>query len=150
MSAKHFLDTNVLVYTFDDTAPGKRETARQLVEGALASGDGIISYQVIQEFLNVATRKFKKPLTPADAGLYLDQVLHPLCEVFSSAELFRAGLAVADKCRLSFCDSLIVAAAQRSGCTVLYSEDLHHGQRIDGLEVVNPFLGPHPKTGKNS
>lgn len=139
MSAKYFLDTNVLVYTFDETAPDKQERARQLVETALLTGDGVISYQVIQEFLNVATRKFKQPLSLADASLYLEHVLNPLCEVPSSSELFGAGLVVANRFRLSFYDSLIVAAAQRSSCKVLYSEDLQHGQVLAGLEVVNPF-----------
>lgn len=142
MSAKFFLDTNVLVYTFDAREPVKQARARELVETALSGARGLISYQVVQEFLNVATRRFERPLSQTDAELYLDQVLSPLCEVFPSTGLYRAALGVAGRLRLSFYDSLIVAGALSCGCRVLYSEDLQHGQRIEGLAIVNPFLGP--------
>ena len=68
MSGKFFLDTNILVYTFDASAPAKQQIARQLVSTALHSKQGIIRSQVIQDFLNAATRKFSSPLTPADAN----------------------------------------------------------------------------------
>lgn len=140
MSGKYFLDTNVLVYSFDDSAPEKRERARELVDSALSLGQGVISYQVVQEFLTVSTRKFIKPLSTADAAVYLERVLVPLCEVFGSPGLFRSGLTVAERYRYSIYDSLIVAAAKEAGCTVLYSEDIQRGQRIEGIEIVNPFL----------
>ena len=138
-SARYFLDTNVLVYTFDEREPRKRARALELLEAALG-GAGIISYQVVQEFLNVATRRFARPLGVSEAVVYLDQVLLPLCEVPSSAALFRAAIAVSDRYRFSFYDSLIVAAAQSARCRILYSEDLQHGQLLDELEIVNPFL----------
>ncbi len=140
MSAKFFLDTNVLVYTFDTREPVKQARARELVETALSGARGLISYQVVQEFLNVATRRFERPLSPTDAELYLNQVLSPLCEVFPSTGLYRSALGVAARLQLAFYDSLIVAGALSRGCRVLYSEDLQHGQRIEGLAIVNPFL----------
>lgn len=139
MSAKAFLDTNILVYSFDRSESRKREIARKLVSEALENGSGIISYQVVQEFLNVATRKFVIPLSSADAQRYLEVVLEPLCEVYASPELFHQAIEIAEAWRLAFYDSLIVAASLQSECSVLYSEDLQDGLKVRGLTVRNPF-----------
>ncbi len=138
MSARYFLDTNILVYSFDQTDTRKRDRARELIAAALA-GAGTISFQVVQEFLNVALRKFARPMTIDGALEYLDAVLVPLCRVQSDPELYRDALAVHLRWRFSFYDSLVVAAAQRSGCKILYSEDLQHGQQLGELKVVDPF-----------
>jgi predicted nucleic acid-binding protein len=140
MNDKFFLDTNILVYTFDDGDPGKRDRARALVTEALAESSGAISYQVIQEFLNAALRKFSKPLTAADAERYLTVVLEPLCTVFASIDLFRQALDISGRWKYTFYDSLIIASALQAGCSVLYSEDLQHGQKIGNLRILNPFV----------
>jgi len=140
MSDKFFLDTNILVYTFGDEDLEKRDRARTLVAEALSGSHGIISYQVVQEFLNAALRKFAKPLTAADAERYLKVVLEPLCSVFASIELYHQAIDIAERWKYSFYDSLIIASALQSGCTVLYSEDLQHGQKIGGLRILNPFV----------
>jgi predicted nucleic acid-binding protein len=139
MSARYFLDTNVFVYTFDQTAPAKRRRAAELIEEALVTGAGIISTQVVQEFLNVATRKFRVPLRPADCARYLDDVLAPLCQVVPSMELFRCALAIRHESALGFYDALMVAAAAEAGCSTLYSEDMQDGQRLAGVTIRNPF-----------
>lgn len=136
---RFFLDTNVLVYTFDLSTPEKRTVAQEMVELALTTRQGLISTQVVQEFLNVAGSKFEKPLTSADLRRYLDQVLSPLCEVFTSLHLLGRALDVQERYRHGFYDSLIVAAALEAGCTTLYTEDLAAGQRIGSLEIVDPF-----------
>jgi predicted nucleic acid-binding protein len=140
MNDKFFLDTNILVYTFDDGDPGKKDRARALVAEALAESRGAISYQVIQEFLNAALRKFSKPLTAADAERYFTIVLEPLCTVFASVELFHQALDISGRWKYTFYDSLIIASALQAGCSVLYSEDLQHGQKIGGLRILNPFV----------
>jgi predicted nucleic acid-binding protein len=139
MSDKYFIDTNVLIYSFDTQSPAKREIAQNLIAAALEKGTGVISYQVIQEFLNAATRKFAVPLKLKDAKRFLDTVLEPLCEVFSSAELYHQALEIADEWRFSFYDSLIVAAALEAECKALYSEDMQDNQTIRGLTIRNPF-----------
>ena len=136
---RFFLDTNILVYTFDQSAPEKRRRALGLLEEALSTQRGSISWQVVQEFLNLATRRFKVPLTPEDARLYLDRVLLPLCEVLPSAALYREGLRLAERYQLAFYDALIVAAALNAGAKILYSEDLQHGQVIEGVTIHDPF-----------
>jgi predicted nucleic acid-binding protein len=140
MSDKFFLDTNILVYTFDDEDLGKRDRARALVAEALSESRGIISYQVVQEFLNAALRKFAKPLTAGDAERYLKVVLEPLCAGFAGFDLYHLAIDIAERWKYSFYDSLIIASAHQADCTVLYSEDLRHGQKIGGLRILNPFV----------
>ncbi len=138
MSARFFLDTNVLVYTFDPREPVKQTRATELVTEAL-QGQGIISSQVVQEFLNVASRKFVQPFSAADCRAYLDTVLEPLCEIFPTMDLYRRAVELMERWKYGLYDSLVVAAALDGGCRTLYSEDLHDGQTIEGLTIVNPF-----------
>ncbi len=140
MSDKFFLDTNILVYSFDTGKPSKQKTAKQLIKAALDQGTGCTSYQVIQEFLNVATRKFESPLSIADCQRYLSAVLEPLCEVFTSIGLYHQALELRERWQYSFYDSLILAAALQAHCKILYTEDLQQGQKIDKLIIRNPFL----------
>lgn len=139
MSAEFFLDTNILVYSFDAAAPAKRETARALFRRALAGDSGVISTQVIQEFLNVALGKFAKPFTTAEAQRYLETVLTPLCAVFPSLDLYKQALELREETRFSLYDCLVLAAALEAGCTVLYSEDLQHGRQVRTVRVEDPF-----------
>jgi predicted nucleic acid-binding protein len=139
MPARFFLDTNVFVYTFDGRDASKRARARSLVQTALETGSGLTSFQVVQEFLNVATRKFAVPLEVDDCALYIDRVLGPLCEVHSSIGLYHRAVEIQERWRLSFYDSLIVSAALSASCTTLFSEDLQDGQRIREITVRNPF-----------
>ena len=140
MSADFFLDTNIVVYSFDLTQTGKQNTAKGIIEKALRSDEGIISFQVVQEFLNVATRKFSVPMPTTAASRYLREVLEPLCSVYPTIPLYEQALTLQDRWRYSFYDSLIIAAALYAHCTTLYSEDLQHGQVIGSLTIVNPFI----------
>jgi predicted nucleic acid-binding protein len=133
------LDTNILVYTFDSSAPIKRDRARSLVQSALKTRMGRISTQVVQEFLNVATRKLSVPMKSRDAEDYLRQVLTPLCRHNPDPDFYQRALALASSASLSWYDSLIVQAGLDLGCVVLYSEDLQHGRAFGNLRVENPF-----------
>ncbi len=138
MSAE-FIDSNVFVYLFDERDERKRKSAEKLVTQGLETGQGVISAQVIQETLNVITRKLLTPVTPADAKRFLDEVLAPMWRVTPSIALYHRALEVQARYRYSFFDALIIAAALDAGCARLYTEDLQHGQRIDSLTVTNPF-----------
>jgi len=144
MSDRYFLDTNIFVYCFDRDDKRKQARAEEMVGKATADHLGIISSQVLQEFLNVATRKFAAPMTGRQARVYLETVLAPLCEVFSSVALYQQALSIQEEARYSFYDSLILAAAIEAKCKIVYSEDLHSGQVLRGLAIINPFAG-----GKN-
>lgn len=141
MSADTFVDTNVFVYHLDASHPGKHAVAEQVVRQALSGRKACISFQVVQECLNTFLRKAEVPLDETGARSYLNAVLLPLMQVPSTPALYQRALEVHQRWRFSFYDSLIVAAALQAGCRRLLSEDLQHGQRIEGLIVENPFLG---------
>lgn len=140
MNARFFLDTNVFVYSFDLHATEKAKRAEQLIRNGLTTGKGLISYQVVQEFFNVALKRFRPPMKIAEAEQYLGAVFRPLLAVHSSPALYGEALRISETRKISWYDSLIVSAAIQSGCGRLYSEDLQHGQKFGKLEVVNPFL----------
>lgn len=134
MRGKFFLDTNIFVYSFDRRAGSKQGGAQGLIESALSTRLGVISTQVIQEFLNVATTKFAKPLTVHDSARYLDMVLAPLCEVYASLALYRTALHIQEETAYSFYDSLIIAAAIHADCRMLYSENFYLHRRARDQE----------------
>jgi len=111
-----------------------------LIRRAVATGKGIVSYQVVQEFFNVAFRRFAPPMTVAEAEQYLATIFRPLMAVHSSQALYLEALRLCERYSLSWYDALIVAAAIESQSSLLLSEDLQHGQRFDALRVQNPFL----------
>ena len=140
MNGRFFLDTNVFVYSFDKSAPAKARRATELVRRAVATGKGIVSYQVAQEFFNVALRRFAQPMSVPEAEQYLTTVFRPLMAVHSSQALYAEGLRLSSRYSLSWYDALIVAAAIEGSSTLLLSEDFQHGQRFGDLQVQNPFL----------
>jgi len=75
-----------------------------------------------------------------DSQRFLTIVLEPLCEVFSSLELYHRALEIMDQWRYSFCDSLIIASAVQADCALLYTEDMQHGQKIMNLTINDPFV----------
>ena len=139
MTGRYFLDTNIFVYSFDAGNPVKLKRATGLIRDAVVTRKGIVSYQVVQEFFNVALRRFGHPMTHADAEQYLGTVFRPLLAVHSSVTLYQEGLALFHRYRLGWYDSLLLAAAQASECEILYSEDYQHGQKFGKLRIENPF-----------
>ena len=140
MSGADFLDSNILVYLFDPADARLKGIAEHLVSRAHHEGAAIVSFQVVQETLNVLTRKLKPAMSREDAQRALQNVLAPLWRVQPSAALYARALDVQERYQFGFYDGLIVAAALEAGCTRLLSEDLQHGQRIEGLTIKNPFL----------
>jgi predicted nucleic acid-binding protein len=139
MSGRFFLDTNIFVYSFDVNSPKKSARARKLIRGAIESRGGIVSYQVVQEFFNVALRRFSKPMTSIDAEQYLSTTFRPLLSVHSSQALYGEALRIAARFHLPWYDSLIVASAIEGQCEILYSEDFQDGQQFGSVRISNPF-----------
>jgi predicted nucleic acid-binding protein len=139
MSGKVFLDTNVLVYAFDAFDAKKHKTAMSIVDKAFRQKNGIISTQVLKEFFVTVTRKISVPLDTDEAKLIVEN-LSVLEVVDTTVPLIISGIDICKKHSLSFWDSLIVAAAKISKCSILISEDLSHGTKIEGIAVKNPFL----------
>ncbi len=136
MPDRVFLDANVFVYAQDSGAPKKRRKSREIITQFAESGDGVISTQVMQEFYVAVTRKL------GVAPLVAKGVLKTFA-VFEVIQISTALIHEAIDCsilnRLSFWDSLILAAAASAGCSTLFSEDLNPNQTILGVQVRNPF-----------
>jgi predicted nucleic acid-binding protein len=94
MSGKFFLDTNIFMYSFDARSPGKAANASKLIKRAIETRRGIVSHQVVQEFFNVALRRFAKPMTEPEARRYLSVTFRPLLSVHSSLGLYGDALRV--------------------------------------------------------
>lgn len=135
-----FIDTNVFVYLFDETDNRKRRIAQRVVNSALSTRSGAVSFQVVQETLNVILRKIDTPVTVPDGKEFLQRVLRPLWCVMPSAGLYEAGIDIQARYQYGFYDSLIIATALEAGCKRVLTEDLHGGQQIDGLIIENPFM----------
>jgi predicted nucleic acid-binding protein len=132
MPAKPFLDTNILIYAV------VHEDRSMRAEELLAAG-GVVSLQVLNEFVSVARKKLRMPWPQVIDALDAIRVLCPE-PIAISVETHEAALEIAQKHRYEIYDALVIAAALQAKCEILYSEDLHHGQLIDGrLEVRNPF-----------
>ena len=139
MSDRFFLDTNIFVYSFDKSAPKKAVRSSELIQRAIETGQGIVSYQVVQEFFKLALRRFAQPMSIDDAEQYLSTVFRPLVAVHSSISLYAEALRIQAKNKLAWYDSLIIASAVAGECRILYSEDFQHGQRFGELRIENPF-----------
>jgi predicted nucleic acid-binding protein len=140
-----FFDTNVLVYCFDSSVPLKQSRAKDLIAQALNTRQGVVSYQVVQEFCNVACqsqRLGQRLCLPHERILaYVKLVLQPMNHVAPSPELLETALMIRRETGFAFYDSLVIATAQAAQCQILYSEDMHHGQLVGSVRIVNPFLG---------
>lgn len=139
-----FFDANIFIYLFDETDARKRGLAEKMLAQALMDTSGVISFQVVQETLNVITTKLKVPASSDDAQRFLEKVLTPLWRIMPSMELYSNAISIQSRLRYSFYDSLIIAAAIEAGCSRLLTEDMQHGQRIEGLVIENPFLAALP------
>jgi predicted nucleic acid-binding protein len=132
-----FFDTNVLVYYSTDQSPNKRDVANGLVNDALARASGAISAQVMQECVNVLMRE-DAPERVLQA--ICERVLRPLAVCDTTPELIESAIEIKQRTKFHLYDALIIAAALACGAKTLYSEDLQHGQRIENLTIINPFL----------
>jgi predicted nucleic acid-binding protein len=136
-----FLDSNVFIYLFDNVNGKKRGIADAVVGAALRDSSACISFQVVQETLRVLTEKLPQPANADTAQTFFLHTLQPLWRVMPSTELYSEALRIKERWKFSFYDALIVAAALQSGCKRLLSEDMQHGQRVEGLRIENPFRG---------
>lgn len=133
-----FVDTNVLVYSYDSDAGQKHETARSLLLNLWESRTGVVSTQVLQEFYVTVTRQLPKPLDKRAAseiiGAYRAWPVHrpEVDDLIAASEL-------ETRHQLSFWDALVIVSAQRSGARTLLSEDLQDGRQMGELVITNPF-----------
>lgn len=138
MSARCFVDTNILVYAHDRSAGHKHQKAMALVENLWNSRLGVLSTQVLQELCISLRKKAGHPLTVEEIrGLIQDYSSWEI--VVNTAESVLQALNIETRFKLSFWDSLILQLAISAGTTILYSEDMNDGQFYDSIRVVNPL-----------
>lgn len=132
MPAKTFLDSNIILYSVSNDP--KKKYALSLMQSG-----SYISTQVLTECANVCLKKLKFPEEKTTEIIM--RLEGRMTTISVSPEMIVKAIAVSARYRFHFYDSLIIAAAILSGCDTLYSEDMHHGQVIEGVKITNPFLG---------
>ncbi len=136
---RSFFDTNVLLYLFDNRDPNKKIAVQELIQREVEADRVSLSTQVLQEFYVNATRKLAFPLSAEEAGARVrDFSKFPLVQV--DVPLILAAIARSQRMSLPFWDALIVEAALKAGADRLLTEDMQHGQVIEGMRIENPFL----------
>ena len=135
--ARCFIDTNLLIYADSGDQPAKQRTALALLKQLRVNFTGVLSTQVLNEYCNVALNKLRLPHADIRQQLHFWQQFE-IVQVTPS--IIEAALDLHETRSLSYYDALVVAAAQTSGCSVLYSEDMNAGEMIGGLRIVNPFV----------
>jgi predicted nucleic acid-binding protein len=132
-----FFDTNVLVYTDDLSNFLKQKRALDVLNQHKLTKSGVLSLQVLQEYFVTVTRKYGIDPGVARRKIELfagfDVVEPTLNDVLAAIDLHRLR-------NLSYWDALVVHTAKQAGCSVLFSEDMQHGQIIDGVRIINPFI----------
>jgi predicted nucleic acid-binding protein len=134
---KAFIDSNVLIYANDKDEVVKQRVAIEALDELWTTSSGVLSVQVLEEFYSVVTRKLKTRASRALAQEVV-QLYSQWCEETTAREI-QAAFRIESITQISFWDALIVASAAQCGATRILSEDLNHGQIIDGIEIVNPF-----------
>jgi predicted nucleic acid-binding protein len=133
MALPAFFDSNILIYAFTQ-AGNKTDTARRIL-----SQGGVVSVQSLNETANTLRRKFNVEWPR------IDQIIDAIVRVCPkplpvALETHRAALRICERYGYSLYDGLIIAAAREAGCATLYSEDMQHGQIVEGVRIENPFL----------
>jgi len=130
--APAFFDSNVILYlASDDTA--KADRAEEVLVGG-----GVVSVQVLNEFVSVSTRKYRRPWPAIEESL---SIVRTLCRVEPlTLAVHEAAVVLTRDHTFSFYDALIVASARIAGCDILFTEDMQHGRVVDdALTIFNPF-----------
>lgn len=138
MTNKVFVDTNILMYAHDKSAGMKHFKAKELIEQLWQTGEGVLSTQVLQELCINLRRKVKHSIPMNELRALVEDYLRWEVVVNTPASVLQA-LDFESRYKVSFWDALVLQAADFSGATVLYSEDLASNQHYGSIQVVNPF-----------
>jgi predicted nucleic acid-binding protein len=133
-----FVDTNVWIYAHDERAGLKRDRARALLQELVSGGLAVVSTQILQEFFDAATRKLR---ISAEGARRRVETMARNEVVLIRPELVLGAIDLHRLHKISLWDALVLRSAAAAGCARILSEDLNHGQVIDGVPIENPFAG---------
>jgi len=140
MKGADFFDTNILVYAYDSHFPDKQQKAQDIVLSGVREGNGVLSTQVLGEFFIVVTKKINRPLSVRDARDIIKYMGRMKVQEIDVLMVERA-LDTLEQYKISYWDSLIIAAAERAQCKRILSEDFNAaGQIYHGIEITDPFV----------
>jgi len=130
-----FIDTNILIYFVKDST-GKAELIDTIL---LNNSENYISTQVANEFCNVALKKLN---FSTEELIFLLENFAQFFNIYTvNISTIKKALKIKEKYAYSYYDSVIIASALQTNCSILYTEDMHHGQIIDNrLTIINPFI----------
>ena len=134
-----FVDTNLLLYSFDPTVVLKHTVSVAILKSIWERNTGCISIQVLQEFYVNSTRKLSPPMSLSNAKKIVERYSTWQVHVPTAQDIVKA-IDLQQRSQASFWDAMIIQSASSLRCTTLWSEDLNHGQKYLGVEVKNPFL----------
>lgn len=140
MPAGKFIDTNIFLYSFASKEPVKKARAIELTQEIRTRSRGVTSFQVIQEFINVICRESSHRENATALRFAVQRTFIDFEILWPSFALYEDAMRIKTRYGFHWYDSLIVAATLEAKCDLLYTEDLQHDQRIEGLTVINPFL----------
>lgn len=147
MTDRTFVDTNILVYAHDIDAGNRHESAKRAITELWENRSGVLSTQVIQEFYVTLTRKIPTPLKKSTVIRIIKSFLN-WDIVINDAPIILQAFEIEETYNLSFWDALIVSAAYSRNVTTILTEDLNHGQSVEGMLIVNPFMKETPRKSK--
>ena len=139
MTDKVFVDTNILVYAHDLDAGNKHDQAAEIVSQVWESRNGVLSTQVLQEFYVTLTRKVSSTLSKLEARKLVQKYSHWHL-VLNNLSIILQASEIEESNNISFWDALIVSAAYSQNVPTILTEDLNHGQIIEGIFIRNPFI----------
>lgn len=139
MSNKVFIDTNILVYALDLDAGEKHKMANELILELWESRSAVISTQVLQEFYVTLTKKIQKTLEGLTVRGIISSYLSWEVIINEPKNILLAG-EIEEQYKISFWDALIISAAYSANVKTILTEDLNHGQCIEGIMIKNPFI----------
>ena len=139
MNDRVLVDTNILVYAYDLDAGLKRIKAAEVLESLWDQGNGVLTTQVIAEFFITITQKVKQRLSLPDAKQIIEDYRNGWTVFSTTPDMVLKVVSGVEQYKLSFWDAMIWASAVINEAPLIYSEDMHHGQIIEGVRLENPF-----------
>ncbi len=135
---RQFVDTNIFVYAYDKGKGMEQKLARELITGLWEDGRGCVSIHVLQELYVVMTQKVSTPLSPGTASQIIADLSVWHHHVPNTGDVLEA-IKIQQRYKISFWDAMIVNSAWKTGCSIIWTEDLNSGQVYGNVTVYNPF-----------